>query len=102
MSIVLNEDVCVLTNASASKGGSDPQTISDAYKSYKRTAGTFKTLVTLRDYMNAIYNYSKISNDIVTDRTNDVQCTYDVVIDEGTFSTIKQCIDTVPTPVPNP
>jgi hypothetical protein len=56
--------------------GKDPETIDEARISYKKLAGTFDTLVTLRDYMNAIYSMNNpelISNVIVTDRTNDIQ-----------------------------
>ena len=43
-------------NISATVGGVNPESIDDAYNSYKKTVGTFDTLVTCRDYANAIYN----------------------------------------------
>ena len=61
--------------------GSDPETIEEARISYKKIVGTFDTLVTLRDYMSAIYmmNPAVASNVVVTDRTNDIQCSYRIV-----------------------
>ena len=57
--------------------GEDIETISEAYDNYKRTIGTFNTLVTKRDYNNFIYdikddNKNIISNVITADRTNDI------------------------------
>lgn len=78
----LNSDTFIITNPSASVSGSDPETISDAYLSYKKTAGTFNTLVTVRDYVNAIYNSGFVSNAIVSDRTNDLQTSYIVATDD--------------------
>lgn len=79
---ILNSDVIVMTNMSASTNGKNPETISAAYNSYRKVAGTFDTLVTLRDYMNAIYNSELVSNDKVSDRTNDIQSTYYIVTDD--------------------
>lgn len=61
--------------------GKDPETIEEARISYKKLAGTFDTLVTLRDYMNAIYSMKPevISNVIVTDRTTDIQSSYKII-----------------------
>lgn len=77
----LNADTCLLYNVDAVTNGSDPETIEDAYRSYKRVAGTFDTLVTLRDYINAIYRMENISNVVVADRNTDIQDTYSIVTD---------------------
>jgi hypothetical protein len=66
--------------------GKDPETIEEARISDKRIVGTFDTLVTLRDYMNAIYNTGDVSNVVVTDRTNDIQCSYRIVSKFPSFS----------------
>lgn len=69
-----------LTNYSASTNGADPETIDTAYANFKKTIGTFDTLVTCRDYMSAIYKMTKsdydttplVSNIIVTDIRDDI------------------------------
>lgn len=73
---LLNDNVRIY-NASASTQGYDPESLSDAYRNYLRTVGTFNTLVTCRDYENAIYNTETaigpvVSNTVVADRTNDI------------------------------
>lgn len=77
-SMLLNSDIINLYNASASKNGSDPETIEEAYRNYRKIAGTFNTLVTLRDYVNAVYNSGLVSNVIVSDRLNDIQHAYQI------------------------
>lgn len=69
----------LLYNSTAATNGEDPETIEQAYKSYKHVVATFKTLVTLRDYMNALYQSGYVSNALVTDRTNDIQSTVRIV-----------------------
>lgn len=90
--IKLNADSCVLYNPSAAKDGENPESIEDAYKSYHKVAGTFDTIITLRDYMNAIYNMEGISNVIVADRTNDIQDTYKVLTGTNTLAPVKTAI----------
>ena len=80
--LALNNDNFKVVNPSASVSGSDPQSISDAYLSYKKSVGTFNTLVTVRDYANAIYNSGIVSNAVVSDRTNDLQTAYTIVTDD--------------------
>ena len=69
----------IVKNESASKNGADPETIDEAYSNYKRTIGTFDTLVTCRDFANAIYNLTEsdssdyvVSNVQVSDRRDDI------------------------------
>lgn len=75
--VIGNESVTV-TNVSSSFGGANPQSIDDAYNSFKKTVGTFDTLVSCRDYANFIYNMTDeydipwVSNVQVSDRRNDI------------------------------
>lgn len=79
----------IIRNVSASRGGTNPETIDQAYNNYKRTIGTFETLVTNRDYENALYNLVDdneqefISNIVVSDRTNDLNRSTSVVEFDG-------------------
>lgn len=97
--VTLNDQNILLYNTDASVGGEDPQSIEDAYRGYRRTAGTFETLVTLRDYMNAVYKLGKnngVSNAVVSDRLNDLQSSHSIVMDLGGVSdleTITQVTD---------
>ena len=74
---VINEDIKILQLYPADNG-EDPESIDEAYRNYKRTIGTFNTLVTERDYENFVYNLmgtgnkSLISNVVVSDRTDDI------------------------------
>lgn len=72
----LNSENFTLFNVNASTDGKDPETIGDAYTNYKRTVGTFNTLVTLRDYINYLITSGMVANGVVTDRTNDIQDVY--------------------------
>lgn len=66
-------------NPVASVPGSNPETIKQAYNGFKKTVGTFETLVTCRDYMNKLYslingdtNKPYVSNILVTDIRSDL------------------------------
>lgn len=65
-------------NTFAANSGANIETIKQAYNNFKKTIGTFETLVTCRDYMNKIYsmldNFDKplVSNILVTDIRNDL------------------------------
>lgn len=80
-----NGGILTIRNASAATSGSDPETIDEAYNGYKKTVGTFDTLVTCRDYANAIYNMvnangsNYVSNVNVTDRRTDINASSKVV-----------------------
>lgn len=78
-------DVTV-TNIDDSTVGADPETIEEAFKGYRKTVGTFSTLVTLRDYLNYITSNTSVSNGIVTDRLTDPQASYLVKTLEDTVS----------------
>lgn len=67
-----------VVNTDATTNGADIESISAAYNNFKKTVGTFDTLVTCRDYMNKIYslmdanNSPYVSNILVTDIRNDI------------------------------
>lgn len=74
----LEESDFIVTNPNAAKNGSNIETLEAAYSNYKKTIGTFDTLVTCRDYMNRIYqlmddlNNPLVSNIIVSDIRDDI------------------------------
>lgn len=66
-------------NAFSATTGSNIETIGQAYNNFKKTIGTFETLVTCRDYMNKIYSMTNdttgkylVSNALVTDIRTDL------------------------------
>ena len=65
-------------NAFAATNGANVETIKQAYNNFKKTIGTFETLVTCRDYMNKIYSMTNddgnacVSNILVTDIRDDL------------------------------
>lgn len=67
-----------VVNFDATTNGANIESISAAYNNFKKTVGTFDTLVTCRDYMNKIYslmdasNSPYVSNILVTDIRNDI------------------------------
>ena len=76
-----------IVNASSSTNGANIESIPEAYTNYKKTIGTFDTLINCRDYMNKIYqlkddaNIDLVSNCLVSDINNDINhsiklCTY--------------------------
>lgn len=81
--VVLNDEVnnqylLRVFNYYASTNGADPETINEAYNNYKKTIGTFDTLVTCRDFANWLYRYTDpkttypiINNIQVSDRRID-------------------------------
>lgn len=80
---ISTEDVTI-TNGVAAINGANPETIDSAYRNYKRTVGTFDTLVSLTDYENKINTLGGYaSNNFVCDRTNDVQDCYNVLTEKS-------------------
>lgn len=77
--IQLSTSTISVSNAFAGIGGTEPESINSAYRNYTKVAGTFDTLVTLRDYINKIQTSNLVSNVIVTDRTCDLQDTVKIV-----------------------
>lgn len=69
-----------LTNGYSVTSGKDIEDISEAYRNYKQTVGTFNTLVTCKDYESALKSMREgrnyiASNCVVSDRTNDINNT---------------------------
>lgn len=92
--IILNADNVIISNISSAANGANPETINEAYRGYKRTIGTFDTLVTLRDYFNYIVSAEGlVSNAIVTDRTNDIQSTYKIVSQKSLIDNVYTQIE---------
>lgn len=77
--VELTSSNVLLRNLNAATNGADPESISQAYKNYRKTVGTFNTLVTTIDYQNSINKSNLVSNSFVCDRNNDLQCSYKVV-----------------------
>lgn len=89
--------VLVISNQSSTVTGKDPETIDEAYNSFKKTVGTFDTLVTCRDYANYIYNLvdnegNTVSNIQVTDRRTDYNYANRIV----TFTEQGQAVNNKP------
>jgi hypothetical protein len=86
--VTINDYISISNNSSA-LNGSDPEDLDSAYRNYKKTIGTFNTLITCLDYENAIYNLSDdvhpqydylVSNCVVSDRTNDINHSYNIQV----------------------
>lgn len=75
----------LIQNTAMITRGENPESIDEGYSNFKRTIGTFETLVTARDYANFIYNHTDdngrhlVSNVQVTDRRRDIAHTDGVV-----------------------
>lgn len=86
----INVENFTINNASSTNTGKNAETIDDAYNGFKKIIGTFDTLVTCRDYMNAIYNMTVgdfddsrstqplVSNVIVSDIRDDINRAYTI------------------------
>ena len=73
----ISADSFTVENTFAATSGANAETIKQAYNNFKKTIGTFETLVTCRDYMNKIYSFMEdgkpiVSNVLVTDIRNDI------------------------------
>lgn len=80
----LETDNLIILNASATDNGRDKETIDEAYNNFKKIIGTFTTLVTTRDYSNAMYNaYDEydnpiVSNAVASDRRTDINSALEI------------------------
>ncbi len=86
----------VITNVNAAINGAEPEKINSAYNNYKKMIGTFNTLVSTRDYANAIYNlmdsmnlYPLVSNIQVADRRTDINYGSNVIAFDAEGVTTK-------------
>lgn len=74
-----------IQNSASTSNGADFETLDQAYNSFKKTIGTFDTLVTCRDYANKIYqlvntnNNPVVSNIQVTDIKDDINLASKIV-----------------------
>lgn len=91
--IELNTENVRIWNPSSAANGYDPESISSAYSNYQKTVGTFDTIVTLRDYFNAIVNSKYASNGVICDRTNDIQSCYKVISQDKGLESKKVIIE---------
>lgn len=91
--VVFTTDNIRMLNYTAAINGEDPQSISSAYKGYKSTVGVFETLVTLRDYIGYILRSGLVSNGFVCDRTNDVQCSYNIMAQANDIDQIVNVVE---------
>lgn len=72
-----------------------PESIEAAKINYKKTLGTFKTLVSLRDYLNYLQESGLVANCVVTDRTNDTLVSnYSKVVNENLKTQRTQFFET--------
>ena len=85
--VLFNTENTRMLNYNAAIDGKNPQSINSAYKGYKSTVGVFDTLITLRDYIFYILNSGLVSNGFVCDRTNDIQCTYNIMTQSNDMDT---------------
>lgn len=98
---IKDADIIVYNSASA-KSGQDPETLNEAYLGFKKRIGTFDTLVTCRDYANAIYNLMDIygdayvSNVQVGDRRTDLNYSCELVTANSSGSQTKSSVTTDP------
>lgn len=92
-----NADIRVV-QLSAAVSGSNPETIDQSYKGFKKVIGTFDTLITCRDYANAIYNMLNnvgapiVSNVQVADRRTDINYACDVITYNGGLGVVSEPI----------
>lgn len=84
--VAVSAEDLVVTNLLAIDNGENPEDLRSAYRNFKKTIGTFDTLVTCRDYENNIYSrvYEDtetpiVSNVVVSDRTNDINYSHNVI-----------------------
>ena len=95
----INSQVTI-KNLGSTSNGLDPEDLDSAYKNYKKTIGTFNTLVTVEDYEKAIYNLKNnlglpfASNAVVSDRTNDINYSTNVVTLVGNSTEDQLVVDT--------
>ena len=81
----------IVVNSSAATNGKNIETIDEAYEGFKKTIGTFETLVTCRDYANYIYKNmpKQVSNVQVADRRSDINYALNVVEYDDYGPTVK-------------
>lgn len=80
----LDDDTYLINNSTSSEA-KDPETINEAYVNFKKTIGTFNTLVSCRDYSNYLRSYLDdlnqrlVSNVQVTDIRTDPEYSKEII-----------------------
>ena len=82
-----------INNDTPITNGKDPESIDDAYKSYKRVKDTFDTLVSLKDYSDYLVTSEGASNGYVCDRNNDVQHSYKLLESNTATNVLRTLIE---------
>lgn len=81
-----------IVNSASANNGTDIETLDEAYNNFKKTVGTFETLVNCRDYANTIYNMVRdetydntnlVSNVQIGDVSNDLNYSRQVATYDG-------------------
>jgi len=84
-----------VTNSAAITNGTEPESIEEIKRSYRKVVGTFDTLVSTQDYSNAIRTVEAedgtpyISNGLVTDRRIDYNNSINVIATRSTGTYFK-------------
>lgn len=82
-------DIVKITNEYGTLGGSNPETIDEAYMSYQRIKNTFDTLVSTKDYANYMISSKSASNGYVCDRTDDIQRIHKILVNYSNSYALK-------------
>ena len=82
--LTIDSDNLRIVNSLPILNGKDPETLEEGRRNYFKDIDICNTLVTLRDYANAIYlGEDLVSNCFVCDRNNDVQYSYKIKSSDG-------------------
>lgn len=82
--LTIDSDNLRIVNSLAILNGKDPETLEEGRRNYFKDIDVCNTLVTLRDYANAIYlGEDLVSNCFVCDRNNDIQYSYKIKSSDG-------------------
>ena len=97
---IINDKI-IIKQPNSTNNGKNPESLDEAYFNYKKTVGTFDTLITKRDFENFIYNLKVdnsslplVSNLRVSDRTNDLNDSHYVQTRQGMSILKKELVTT--------
>lgn len=91
--VSVTTDCVDITNSLDIINGKNPETIEEAYRSYRRVKTTFDTLVSLKDYTDYMVTSDCASNGFVCDRTNDLQRSYKILEEQSTGLQVKTIVE---------
>ena len=96
--VILNTSNTKIINYAPATDGLDKESLNEAYDNFQKQVGTFKTLITLRDYFNYITRreFNICSNAFVCDRTNDIQSTYKIIGKEKDIDSLTTIVEEAP------